>query len=482
MSKFTNKIPKFLKSKWVLGAIGLVILVIGTYFVFFHKTIKYQFITVNQGSITESVSLTGNTTPSQSVSLAFGSSGIISNIYSSLGKQVQKGQVLAELNMKDLMAQLHNAQAGLTIAKQNANTTESNLVNITAEQDAIVASARQSLYGNFVAALSGNVSTSNVAPTISGSYTGTVDGSYIVQVYSSNSSNGGSLSYSGLESGTASLSTNTAVPLGTHGLFISFPTSAPIGTYVNTTWTVNVPNTSWNGYASALKNYQTALQTRDKVIATAQANIGTTDSSVVQAQIEQAQASVESVQAKIQNSQIIAPITGTITQFDAKVGQLASPSTPLVSIISNNNYEIDAGVSETDVGKILVGNKATITLDAFPNETFTGSVFYIAPAESNVQGVVNYQTKISFDKLDPRLKSGLTANINIQTRHKDNILILPQYAILQNDQGTFVETLENNKVKQNPVTLGISDEKGNVEVISGVTKGEQVLNIGLKVK
>jgi multidrug efflux pump subunit AcrA (membrane-fusion protein) len=75
----------------------------------------------------------------------------------------------------------------------------------------------------------------------------------------------------------------------------------------------------------------------------------------------------------------------------------------------------------------------------------------------------------------------LTANIDIQTKHKDKVLILPQYAILQNDQGTFVETLDSNKkIKQNPVTLGIVDEKGNVEVISGVTEGEQVLNIGLK--
>jgi HlyD family secretion protein len=121
-----------------------------------------------------------------------------------------------------------------------------------------------------------------------------------------------------------------------------------------------------------------------------------------------------------------------------------------------------------------------MTLDAFPNETFSGSVFYIAPAETNTQGVITYQVKISFDKPDPRLKSGLTANIDIQTKHKDNILILPQYAILQNDSGNFVETLENNVVKQNPVVLGITDQKGSVEIISGAVKGEQVLNIGLK--
>jgi HlyD family secretion protein len=208
----------------------------------------------------------------------------------------------------------------------------------------------------------------------------------------------------------------------------------------------------------------------------------TNRSSVSDAQIEQAQASVDSIIAKIENAKIVAPVSGTITQFDAKVGQLASPSIPLVSIISSNGYEVDAGVSEIDIGKVSVGDKVMMTLDAFPSETFIGSVFYIAPAATNIQGVINYQVKISFDKPDSRLKSGLTANIDIQTKHKDNILILPQYAILRNDQGTFVETLENKVVKQNPVTLGIMDQKGNVEVVSGVTQGEQVLNIGLKVQ
>jgi multidrug efflux pump subunit AcrA (membrane-fusion protein) len=121
-----------------------------------------------------------------------------------------------------------------------------------------------------------------------------------------------------------------------------------------------------------------------------------------------------------------------------------------------------------------------MTLDAFPGETFTGTVFYIAPAQTNTQGVISYQIKIAFSKADPRLKSGLTANIDIQTKKEDNVLILPQYAILQNDDGTFVETLSGDTITTIPVTLGIQDQKGNVEVRTGVALGEQVINIGLK--
>ena len=173
-------------------------------------------------------------------------------------------------------------------------------------------------------------------------------------------------------------------------------------------------------------------------------------------------------------------MSGTITTQNAKVGQIASPGVPVVSLITANTLEVDANVPEIDIGKVSTGDAVSMTFDAFPNETFAGKVFYIDPAQTVVSGVVDYKIKVAFVKSDPRMKSGLTANLDITTQTKDNVLILPQYAILQNDSGTFVKTLVKNVVVQNPITLGISDENGNVEVTSGTTEGEQVINIGLK--
>ena len=201
-----------------------------------------------------------------------------------------------------------------------------------------------------------------------------------------------------------------------------------------------------------------------------------------QAQLKSAQAALESAQVKLKNSQIIAPISGVITQFDVKVGQYTSPGLTLVSIISSDSFEVDTQISEIDVGKIALDNNVIMTFDAFPGKTFSGKIFYIDPAQTNTDGVVGYKVKISFDGSGSVMRSGLTANIDIETRHKDNVLILPQYAVLQNDSGTFVQVIENNVVKDIPITLGIQDQSGNVEVISGVTEGEQVLNIGLKSK
>jgi len=93
---------------------------------------------------------------------------------------------------------------------------------------------------------------------------------------------------------------------------------------------------------------------------------------------------------------------------------------------------------------------------------------------------VDYLVKVSFNTPDARIKSGLTANLDIDTQTDANALILPQYAVIQNASGTYVDILQKGAETQVPVTLGLRDQNGNVEIATGVTKGEQVINVGLK--
>src|SRR5262249_23068440 len=156
-----------------------------------------------------------------------------------------------------------------------------------------------------------------------------------------------------------------------------------------------------------------------------------------------AQANAQSVQVSLNNATLISPIAGVVTVQNAKVGQIAAAGQTIASIISNNQLEVDAFVPETDIGKVAADNTVDMTFDAFPNETFAGKVFYIDPAETVVSGVVEYKIKVSFDTPDTRIKSGLTANLTIHSQTDDNALILPQYAVIQNVSGTFVEVLQN---------------------------------------
>lgn len=512
-SSFFTTLKNLTHSKIAIGIVAVLLVGVGGYVVFFTHAPTYQLVTVERGSVTESVSLTGNTTPARSVSLTFGSSGIISYTNSALGSQVYAGQVLAGLNTRDLVAGLHQAQANVDAQQAKLEGLQSGArtedVALYTQKYADASSALSIAMNNtyletesavlrYADTLFTNGTTNNPTFTVTtqswneGQSVGMdriIVGEKLVKWRTI---------LAGLNTSSDEKTLGDARVVGRDTVVFISSFLTHLGTIVN-----NLNSSSSNLSQTDIDTSRVAINTAAQMVSSGASTEQTafavwtaaSDTLISQksgskpedikaqaAAVEAAQASVESARAKLQNAQIVAPISGVVTQFDAKVGQFASVSAPLVSIMSSGVYEVDAGVSETDVGKMVVGNSVTMTLDAFPGETFSGSVFYIAPAETNTQGVVSYQIKISFDKSESRLKSGLTANIDIQTKHKDNVLILPQYAILQNDQGTFVETLENKTVKQIPVTLGIADQKGNVEVLSGVTLGEQVLNIGLKTK
>lgn len=513
--------PKFLKSKWVLGILVVVILV-GGYWYFTHSGgTTYQFIPVTQGPITETVSVTGNTTPMQSVSLGFQNTGMIAHVYYQLGGTVQAGAVIAQLNTASLSAALAQAQANVDAAQATLQGLQagSQPQDIAASQAALQVAEQNlaNLYASISDAATSGYAKANDAVTVQlyplFSQPQTSQAQLNFQTSNSQDAiNANSLLLSAnnelaawqeeLNAINSSSSPQTLVATFNNDLShltviqnLLNTVSATLNGSVNLNATqlatdkanVSAGLTETNTAISNLNTISQNIASQQSTVSQAQAQLalkqaGSTPQAIAaqQAQVEEAQAGVASAEANLQNSEIVAPISGTITQQDAKVGQQASPGTPLVSIIGDSGFEVDVGVSQTDIGKLAIGDPVTMTLDAFPNETFTGSVFYIAPAETNTGGVITYLTKISFDKTNAPLKSGLTANVNIQANQVNNVLILPQYAILQNNNGTFVETLIGGTVTTTPVTLGIQDQNGNVQVLSGVTAGEQVINIGLK--
>lgn len=497
-----------MKKYWIIGLIILVALGGGYWFFVRSSGTPYQFITVTQGSITETVSVTGNTMPTKSVSLGFQNSGTIARVNYSLGDQVSVGAVIAELNTANLSATLRQAQANLAVAQANlaALTVGTRPEQLAIDQSAVtqdqsaLANAIASAYSISDGAIHTNTDQFFINPrNANAEFTFVVpDAAFtniIMQervalepVLSAWSTQISSPSFG--SSDPTAAATQAVQNLAQVNVFLNNVAAALTKTQSSGSLSVTTLNAYELSVASARANVASALATLTSAKTTlissegtlALAEAGSTSESIAaqQAQVEQAQASVASAEANLSGAKIVAPMSGIVTELDAKVGQQASPGAPLVSLIGNGGFEVDAGVSETDVGKLAVGDAVTMTLDAFPNETFAGSVFYIAPAQTNTQGVISYQIKISFSKADSRLKSGLTANIDIQTKHNNNAFILPQYAILQNDNGTFVETLIGKAVTTSPVTLGIQDQKGNVEILSGVTLGEQVINIGLK--
>ncbi|MDP2708435.1 MAG: efflux RND transporter periplasmic adaptor subunit [bacterium] len=201
------------------------------------------------------------------------------------------------------------------------------------------------------------------------------------------------------------------------------------------------------------------------------------DVSLSQAQLGQAQAALGLVINQINNNKIKAPFDGVITKKNYEAGEQFSLSKPVFSILGENAFEIEVDVSEADIAKVAVGQQAAVTLDAFGEDVkFQGQVSFIEPAETVIQDVIYYKVKINFDGLDKPVKSGMTANLDITTARRDDILIIPSRAVIEKNGGDkFARLLVNNQISEAPVTIGLRGDDGLAEIISGLKEGDEVV-------
>ncbi len=199
-----------------------------------------------------------------------------------------------------------------------------------------------------------------------------------------------------------------------------------------------------------------------------------------QAQVQQAQANVQAIQAQLGQSVIRAPFAGLVTKQEAKVGEIASGGTSLVSVISDNQYQIEAFVPEADIAKLTVSDQAEVTLDAYGSEViFQAAIVAIEPAETVIEGLATYKVVFQFTQDDERIKSGMTANIDITTDSRTQVLAIPQRAITIEDSKRIVQLLEISAGKEVPidrtVETGIVGIEGLIEITSGLEEGDRVV-------
>ena len=387
-----------------------------------------------------------------------------------------------------MQANLSDAKAAVVIAENTSASNQTNLDTVTKQQNTLVQNAYRAVLSAGLQAVPKNSTTSVTAPIISGTYNADTEGQYTITCYSSGANSGASFTISGLENGySQSVNGSNPVALGSKGLAITFPDNPLL--YAGTTWTVSIPNTSATTYGTNQNNYLAAKATRDQAIAAAQASLSANSSnqSIAEAQIQQAQAKVASIIAAIQKRQIIAPFDGVVANIALKPGQTTSlatsgssttvtPST--ITLISQNDYQVLLKVPENAVGKLAVGQHADITLDAYGDEVFSGTIVSIDPAETIVDGVPVYQTKVTFDKNDTRIRSGMTAIATIVVAKKDSVLAVPASAILVKNGVSFIQVItgDDKKVEQQ-VTTGLRGSDSMVEITSGLSEGQSVVTI-----
>jgi len=167
----------------------------------------------------------------------------------------------------------------------------------------------------------------------------------------------------------------------------------------------------------------------DLETAEANANAATAALKAAEAQVTQARASLNQNDVNLEHTIIKAPIDGIVISRNVDVGQTvaASMQAPTLFIIANDLTEmrVNAKVDESDIGRIRPGQPVTFRVDAYPNETFTGTVSQVRLQPVVEQNVVSYVTVIDVPNRDLKLKPGMTATVTVEIARADNVLKVP---------------------------------------------------------
>lgn len=210
-------------------------------------------------------------------------------------------------------------------------------------------------------------------------------------------------------------------------------------------------------------------------------------------QVASSKENVQRAQTNLGYATITSPIDGTVISKSVEEGQTvaASFNTPELFTIAKDltNMQVVANVDEADIGNVKEGNRVTFTVDAYPDDTFEGTVKQVRLEATTTNNVVTYEVVISAPNADLKLKPGLTANVTIYTQERSGVLAVANKAlrftptketvgkdmkIVDCKGKNKVWTLNGNTLTAHPVTIGQSDGI-NTEITKGLKQGDKIV-------
>ena len=210
-------------------------------------------------------------------------------------------------------------------------------------------------------------------------------------------------------------------------------------------------------------------------------------------QVASSKENLQRAQTNLGYATITSPIDGTVISKSVEEGQTvaASFSTPELFTIAKDltNMQVIANVDEADIGGVKEGNRVTFTVDAYPDDTFEGTVKQVRLEATTTNNVVTYEVVISAPNADLKLKPGLTANVTIYTQERSGVLAVANKAlrftptketvgkdmkIVDCKGKNKVWTLNGNTLTAHLVTIGQSDGI-NTEIIKGLKQGDKIV-------
>ena len=434
---------------------------------------SYETTFVERGTIASTVSAIGSIESNATVSLAFRTPGLVSNVYVTPGQTVAKGDVLAELDTTDLVLTLAQSQANLEIiqaqlAKLERPPSEQELAtaqltidtaeNAIAGAQAALASA-QAAYDKLMAGPTEQERTLNLARTMDAeaqvkraqqAYDLVKDTPFV-----------GALPQS-LELERATLALEVAKAQA--AMLDLPPDAAAIAAANSTVAQANV----------ALYQAQANLATAQNNLALLQEGPTPEDLEILRVQVRQAQISVLQAEYNIKRSQLIAPLGGIVVTVNTSAGEYSSATLPDI-VLADAGLHMKVLVDEIDIRNIQIDQPVQVSLDALPDADLNGRLVRVADSATVVNGVMAYEGVIELDQNDAPLRAGMSATANVTTIQLDDVLYLENRFIQvdrETGQASVYKMVGGEPVLQE-VVLGVRNEIVT-EIVEGLAEGDEV--------
>ncbi|BDI31007.1 hypothetical protein CCAX7_30580 [Capsulimonas corticalis] len=444
--------------------------------------IPVEAITVQTGTIEQTVPVTGSLAALQDVTLSAKANGRVDAVFAREGDYVHKGQLMVRQDTTDLEANVRQQEANVqsAISKVSQAQTNYNIQVTQAKQNVLQARAQVAAEQQ--------------------TYLKTLRGSRPQEVLQSESSV--TLAKANMSNSLVTLNRNKN--LYAQGAIAK----ADLDT-AQTTYDVN--KAQYENAVAALKLVQEGSRQEDiaaelQKVRQQQNNLNNAianeqlvavrrdDIVAAQAGVAQAKATLTYNQVQLQNASIYAPIDGIVASRSTEPGQIAAPGSGLMRIVNVKTVYYQPTVSETDFSDTHVGTPVNVTVDAFAGKTFAGKVSAIYPAAS--AGERGFSLRVTVPNPDNILRPGMFARGQVVTHVARAVPIVPTTALVP-DSGTNAAASSDasvttssltpsqhvvilgsgNKAEIRKVTVGIITPD-RAEIASGLKGGEKIITVG----
>lgn len=492
-------IRRFIKNHKIITTLIVVVVIIVVVFALFagKGSAERESVTVTVGNISQEISVTGRVEAAEKVELSSESRGKVTLIPVQVGDSVVPGTTLIKINTDDLNVLIRRQQADLeksriALAKLEFKTTsEDDLEKAYEDGFNAVADAFVDL-PSIVTGLREIIRESYLSSNLSSRYGDRAvdfrDVAYdayfeakrqydaVLKEYRAANRGSSDETIEDLVSNSYDMVQTVADTVKDTNLFIDYVEKrANAGSLPAQ---AAIDQESIDTYTEQTNDHLVALLDIKDIINDSRDGITDEDQDIesLRLDIRQVELDIEDTLVQIGRRIIRSPINGVVTSINVKVGETISENEFAVSVITSDQFQIEAFLPESDIAKANVGSDASIILDAYGNDViFQAKVVLIDPAETIVDGVATYKLTLEFVSPDPRIRSGMTSDIKIQGESRESVLIIPQRAVKTRMGKKYVEILEGEVVTEVEIKTGLRGTDGNVEVLDGLYQGDLVV-------